>query len=468
MEKKVKKYIIEQKLIVAGDRVLIGVSGGADSLALLFFLDKYAKEFELSIGVGHLHHNMRGLAADEDEAFVRGFCEKRGIPFYSRKRSIFEIAAKERISVEEAGRNERYDFLWKIVREEGYNRLAMGHHIDDQAETMLMRLIRGTGIKGVSGIKSGNNKKLIRPFLCLEKSEILSYCQKYKLEYRNDATNLQRDYTRNKIRLDILPKICEINPKAAIHFNEFTKIAGEYEGFFEEYVDTIENLIIESKDCGVSLNIEAWLLEKPVVQKELLRRGIYKFKGSLKEIEYNHIIALFTLIKSSKTVWEFHLPNEMMALRKYERLFFVKRKKEEANSIGTRKLILDKTWIFPKMRLLIKTEIIRDAKKLSNPVIFPQILKNHSEKYFDYDKIQEELFLRNRQTGDYFYPVGVQGKKTIKKYFIDKKINRDLRENIPLIVSGSEVLWIIGYGINERLLAQTETQNILKVEVTLC
>ncbi|WP_242990238.1 tRNA lysidine(34) synthetase TilS [Acetobacterium bakii] len=300
MEKKVINYIRDQKLIVAGDYVLIGVSGGADSLALLYFLDKYKETFGIHVGVAHLHHGLRGDAADADENFVKNFCRKNEIPFFSRRRDIKQISAEEKISIEEAGRNERYDFFRKVAKEEKYNRIAMGHHINDQAETLLMRLIRGTGIKGVSGIKSSRDGLYIRPFLCLEKKEIVAYCNENSLAYRTDATNFQRDYTRNKIRLDIMPMILEINPRAEVHFNEFTAIALEYEAFFENYVDSIEKRILSTENTTVLLDRDQWLCEKPVVQKEILRRAILKFKGSLMEIEYNHITAFFSLLKSEK------------------------------------------------------------------------------------------------------------------------------------------------------------------------
>jgi len=251
MEKKVIQYIEEQGILEAGDHVLIGVSGGADSLALLYFLDKFANWFHIFIGVAHLHHGLRGPDADEDEAFVKKFCQDRKIPFFSRRRNIGVISQDEQISVEEAGRKERYAFFMAIAATHGYNRIAMGHHINDQAETMLMRLIRGTGVKGVSGIKASRDNLYIRPFLCLQKKEILNYCEINKLAFRTDATNLQRDYTRNKIRLDIMPMILEINPRAEVHFNEFCKIANEYEAFFEKYVDQIEDHILTKKENQV-------------------------------------------------------------------------------------------------------------------------------------------------------------------------------------------------------------------------
>ena len=463
MEKKVIQYIEEQGILEAGDHVLIGVSGGADSLALLYFLDKFANWFHIFIGVAHLHHGLRGPDADEDEAFVKKFCQDRKIPFFSRQRNIGVISQDEQISVEEAGRKERYAFFMAIAATHGYNRIAMGHHINDQAETMLMRLIRGTGVKGVSGIKASRDNLYIRPFLCLQKKEILNYCEINKLAFRTDATNLQRDYTRNKIRLDIMPMILEINPRAEVHFNEFCKIANEYEVFFEKYVDQIEDHILTKKENQVLLNRERWLNEEPVVQKEILRRSIFKFKGSLKEIEYNHITAFYSLLKSDKTTWEIHFPHEIQIIRRYDRVLVTEKQKSEGFFISPKRIIPNKTYLFSKEHLIVETKFVSQDEFRKKRCIFSKEIKNHSEKYFDYDKIKDILVLRSRRSGDYFYPSGMTGKKTIKKYYIDKKIDRDRRNEIPLLVIDHEVVWILGHAINQRFLADDDTKNIIRV-----
>ncbi|WP_286945674.1 tRNA lysidine(34) synthetase TilS [Acetobacterium sp. UBA5834] len=463
MEKKVIQYIEEQGILEAGDHVLIGVSGGADSLALLYFLDKYANQFEITLGVAHLHHGLRGAAADADEEFVKEFCRARNIPFFSRQRNIRQISQIEKISVEEAGRKERYGFFSVIAAEHGYNRIAMGHHINDQAETMLMRLIRGTGVKGVSGIKSSRDNLYIRPFLCLEKKEILEYCKTHKLAFRTDATNFQRDYTRNKIRLDIMPMVLEINPRAEVHFNEFTKIAYEYEAFFEKYVDLIEDRILGSEINRVVINRDVWLGEEPVVQKEILRRAIFRFKGSLKEIEYNHITAFYSLLKSDKTIWEIHFPHDIHVSRRYDRVMVSEKEVQLDVMITPKRILVNKTYLFAKEHLIVETKLVTPAEFKNKRCFFSKEVENHCEKYFDYDKIKGILVLRSRQSGDYFYPPGLLGKKSIKKYFIDKKIDRNRRNEIPLLVVDNEVLWILGYAINQRFLANDDTKKIIRV-----
>ncbi len=379
-----------------------------------------------------------------------------------------KISIEKKISIEEAGRNERYNFIEEVAKEYYFNRIAMAHHINDQAETLLMRLIRGTGIKGVSGIRASRDNLFIRPFLCLEKKEIINYCNQYQLEYRTDATNFQKDYTLNKIRLDIMPMINEMNPKAENHFSDFTKIALEYEEFLEDYIDEIQDEIYIKDGFKVYINRQNWLDEKSIVQKEILRRAIYEFKGTLKEIEYNHIIAFYNLLKSDKTVWNLHLPQNIQIVRRYAQIFITDQDGKKNQIRQSIEIIPNKTWVITSKQLIIDIRLM-NQKQFKDEIgnVFEEI-KNHSEKYFDYDKIKGVLCLRSRQEGDFFYPVGIFGKKTIKKYFIDKKIDRDVRNDIPLLADGSEILWIMGYGINKRFLADSNTKNILKVNVTLC
>jgi tRNA(Ile)-lysidine synthase len=196
MEKKVLHYIHENDLITAGDHVLIGVSGGADSLALLHFLDRFKKTLKIELGAAHLNHCLRGDAADHDQALVKDYCQTHKIPFFSARRDVKKMAAEQKISLEEAGRLARYTFFEKVCQDQGYNRIALGHHLDDQAETILMRLIRGTGIKGISGIRS--NQSVIRPFLSTSKQEILDYCEARGLIFCQDESNFSNVYTRNQ------------------------------------------------------------------------------------------------------------------------------------------------------------------------------------------------------------------------------------------------------------------------------
>lgn len=454
-------------MIIAGDRVLIGVSGGPDSLALLYFLDKFKEGLAIELGVAHLHHQLRGRQADADEAFVMEFCRERGIPFFSIKKDIATIAKKKKISIEEAGRHERHAFLNFLASEEGFDRIALGHHLNDQAETMLMRLIRGSGVKGLGGMKANRDSLLIRPFLFLGKKDLVAYCEKNKLAFRTDASNFAGDYTRNKIRLEIMPAIRTINPQADQHFFDFSQIASGYEEFLQAYVDQIEGQILYQEDGLVHFDRRNWLKEKAIVQSELLRRGIIQFKGSLKEIEYNHIMTLQNLLRSDKTSSEIHLPGGIKVVRRYNQVRIEDRITPAPLFYSPRLIIPNKTYIIAFFRLILEVEQLDQGYFEKNKKISLNH-KNDSEKYFDYDKIGGDLYLRTRARGDFFYPPGLAGKKTIKKFLIDRKVEREKRSLIPLLAVENEVLWVIGYGINERLLIDETSSKILRVKIRLC
>lgn len=460
MEEKLLQYISDNGLIMAGDRILIGVSGGADSLALLYFLKKYQGVLNVEIAAAHLNHEIRGKAAEEDHAFVKEFCIKQSVLLYDKSVDVIQLAKKNKISLEEAGREARYAFFKELQSSEAYNKLALGHHLDDQAETVLMRLIRGTGVKGVAGMLSETKgeSNIIRPLLCVDKKTVISYCQKNGLHYRTDNSNFETDVTRNKLRLEIIPMLREINPRVEEHLSEFAMLAHEYEQFLQNSIAELSTYMITKKSNRVYLNLEMWRLQVPLLQKELLRQMIFQFKGSLKEIEYNHILCVKEQLLSEKTVWELHLPHGMQAVRRYE-LFWIEEKKAVVPEIGCYELLPDKAYYFSKEGLWIKLTVISD-----DSIKKSKELKNHSEKYFDYGKIRGKLYLRNRRPGDYFNPVGIAGKKKIKDYFIDRKVEREKRNAIPLLAVGSEVIWILGYAINREYQVSSETKSILKVQ----
>ncbi|WP_195270668.1 tRNA lysidine(34) synthetase TilS [Eubacterium sp. 1001713B170207_170306_E7] len=461
MEEKLLQYISDNGLIMAGDRILIGVSGGADSLALLHFLKKHQAILKIQIAAAHLNHAIRGKAADEDLAFVKKFCFERSVLLYDRTVDVIHLAKKNKISLEEAGREARYAFFKELQSSKAYNKLALGHHLNDQAETVLMRLIRGTGIKGAAGMLSETKgeRSVIRPLLCVDKVSIISYCKENDLHYRTDDTNFETDVTRNKLRLEIIPALQSINPRVEDHLAEFALLAYEHEQLLQNSMAELSLKMITKKSNRVYLNLEMWRQQISLIQKELLREMILQLKGSLKEIEYNHILCVKQLLLSEKTVWDMHLPHGMQAVRRYD-LFWIEERKTPVNvEIGCYELLPDKVYYFAKEGLWIKTSMITDEgiKKSKE-------LKNHSEKYFDYGKIRRKLYLRNRRPGDFFKPVGIEGKKKIKDYFIDRKIEREKRDAIPMLAVGSEVVWILGYAINREYQPGPETQSVLKVQ----
>ncbi len=321
MELKVMEYILKNKMIGAGASVLVGVSGGADSLALLHFLHTHAHTLGCSLGVAHLNHDMRGETADADQAFVADFCARRKIPFYAKRMDVVALSKAQGVGVEVGGREARYHFFKEVMDREGYGLLATAHHGNDQAETLIMRLLRGTGIEGAAGIPPVEGVK-IRPLLCVSRGEIVAYCQSHDLAYRHDATNDDLHMTRNYLRHRIMPELVGINPSAVTHLSDFCAAAAAYQDFLDHYLDANQDRILGGSATEAALRLEPWLKEEALAQSAFLRRAILQGCGSLVDVEQKHIQGLLALMTENPGNWEYHLPHGGVVRRRYDRVLF--------------------------------------------------------------------------------------------------------------------------------------------------
>jgi len=460
MDQKIESYIDRFRLLKAGDSVLLGVSGGADSLALLYFLYQHQSQYAIRIGVAHLHHGLRGLDADQDAVFIKQFCQVRKIPFYFKYQDVQKNAQIEKKSFEEAGRKARYDFFKKIMQEKKYNKLAVAHHRDDQTETILMRLIRGTGMQGIQGMHPFDKKRqIIRPFLGVYKKDILAYCQKNHLAYRTDLTNFETDTTRNVLRLEVIPQIEKINSGAKEHIANFAELSTAYQDFFMEYVQQQITTVLESKGDRVYVKRDAFLKEKELVQQEMIRRAILHSAGSLVNIEKRHVLMVQDFIKKNKQNRSLDLPLGLKIKTQYGEIYFSREKEKFKLS----EVPLDKKGTYHLYEGYLEIEIsLLDKKELKNT----KKTKNHSEIFFDYGKIKNSLVTRSRQSGDYIYLSGMKGRKKLKNFFIDQKIPKDQRDQIPILADGNEIIWILGYAINKNYQVSDTTQQIIKIRMT--
>ncbi|MDO4289425.1 MAG: tRNA lysidine(34) synthetase TilS [Eubacterium sp.] len=459
MESQILKYISEKNLIQAGDRVLIGVSGGADSLALLYFLHSISQRLCISVAAAHLHHGLRGAAADGDAEFVKDFCLARDIPFYLKAADVSAQAQLGGRGLEEAGREARRAFFAELAAKHGFSKVALAHHQDDQAETVLMRLIRGTGVKGAGGmapLSTEGSMTIVRPFLCVGKADICAYCDARGLAYRTDATNFEAVATRNKLRLSVMPALEAINPGVKARLCDFSELARGYEDFLEAQVDQAAEALLHREGEGLWVEAAALLPLHPLLQRALLRRCILTIKGSLKEVAYNHIEKPLALLRSQKTVWEAEVPGGLRLRRSYDLLWIEKKRPGgKKRGFGDYPLPQEGRVYFAREGLLLEMRVflINNLKEL----------KNSDEKYFDCGKIKGRLHLRGRKTGDYFYAKGMQGRKKLKDFFIDTKTDREIRDSLPLLACGSEILWSPGRLYNAAYTPDDTTRKILAV-----
>ncbi len=446
MVERVAAFIREKHLLSEGDRVVAGVSGGADSVCLFHVLVSLRQKMGLTLHAVHVHHGIRGGEADRDAAFVERLAAEWDVPCVVVREDVPARAAEMGLSEEEAGRLLRYAAFRKEAERMGGAKIAVGHHKEDQAETILHNLFRGSALKGLSGM-SAVSGDVIRPLLCVGKSEILSYIKEHGLTYCEDSTNACGDYTRNRIRR-LLPEICrEVNAGAVEHILAAGEKIAQADAWFEEEAERIwaARGVAESGRCGIEARAVAELPE--ILAGYLILRMIRLRTGSVKDITSAHVEAV-RLLAGMETGKRVCLPYGLEAVREYRMLWL----KDREIPAGTAEAAAPGG---PCAGRLSFSRFPREKNQ--------KIPENRYTKWLDYDKIKGTLSLRTRQPGDYITLKG-GGRKSLKSFFIDEKIPRGLRDRIPVLAEENHVLWIVGYRISEYYKITETTKEILQAQ----
>ena len=296
MLKKVEEYVIENKLIKAKDKILVALSGGPDSVCLLHILYKLKEVLDIEIGAIHINHLLRGEESEGDERYIKDLCDKLGIKYYVKRIDIEYIANSTGVSLEVAGRNERYKAFEEIRNEYNYNKVAVAHNANDQAETVLMRMMRGTGLEGLTGIKAKRKDGIIRPILCLNRYEIEKYCEDNELKPRIDASNYERVYSRNKVRLDILPYMKENFNKDIIEtLNRMVLLLQKDNEFIEEYSKKCYDIYCSKKNDAIIIRKEIFKDELEAINTRVVKMAFKKVSKSDQNFEMKHIYKIIEL-----------------------------------------------------------------------------------------------------------------------------------------------------------------------------
>lgn len=453
----VRKAIKKHELIDSRDKVVIGVSGGHDSMTLLYVLLSLREELGFSIIVAHINHGVRGAESDGDEEYVREISEQLGIPFYSKKADMDGYAKVHKLTSEEAGREIRYDFFREVIDMENATKIAVAHNKNDQAETLLMRFMRGTGIDGLRGMdyKSGN---IIRPLLDIDRSDIEAYCEEYNIEPRIDKTNKMTIYGRNKVRLELIPYIEEsFNSGIVNTLFRTAEIMKTDSEFLSQYAKSaFEESILKNNKEKISLDIEKLKNLHQAILNRVLRQAIEQINMNLKGIEKKHIEDIVDLIENDKTGVSLNLSNDIRVEVSYNTLLVEKGKKGSAVS-------------YDYSLNVGETIEIRELNSVLVAEVYPiddidMDLNNSLVKYFDYDNIKSRIYVRNRRNGDKFIPIGMTGHKKLKDFFMDQKIPKEERELTPIVLDGEEILWVVGLRISEKYKVSDKTKNVLVLE----
>lgn len=459
LEEKVLNTICKYNMIDKGDNIVLGLSGGHDSIVLLHMLLYAQKKLSFNLILAHVNHGVRGEDALRDEMFVRHLSKRLDLQYFSTKVDMIGVAKEKNISEEEAGRELRYDFFRSIIKKLGKGKIAVAHNRKDQAETLIMRIMRGTGIDGLKGMdfKIGD---IIRPILDIDRWEIEKYIEDNNIETVLDRTNLETIYTRNKVRLELIPYIEKnFNPNiidTLFRLSENAKLDSE---FLEKYTnDRYESSLKRRTDKSKVFDYNIFKDEELSIKKRIIRKSIENLNNSLQGIEHIHISSVIELFSRKETGKMINLPNDIVARISYDDLIIEKNKENESNSFDSL-----------ENNLIIGENILKEHNVELTLEVFNKkniVLEKQSKnvKYFDYDKIIDGIFIRKRKPGDRFVPFGMKGSKKLKDYFIDEKVPRQLREKIPLLVDGKNIIWVIGYRTNEIYKVDENTKTILKIK----
>jgi len=452
----VRKTIDKYEMLQPGERVVVAVSGGADSIALLHALWEIRRDFGLHIIVAHLDHGLRPEAAKE-KSFVRKAAAELGIPFISRKADVRQWQKEQRLTVQEAAREARYAFLQDAAKARQAMKIALGHTADDQAESIIMRLLRGSGTRGLSGIPPVRGGIFIRPLIEVWREEVESFLQDRKVAYLTDPSNQSLHFLRNRVRHELLPILQRYNPRFRQTLVQMAELFRAEENFWQKIIEERFPTLVRSrkKDC-FTLDIPLLAAQPLPLRLRSLRYAIEKLLGNLRRVGLPHILLIESLLQNPEPNNSLPLPQGLCVAKAYQALILAK----------SREQILPFEHVVPGPGYVEIPEIGRAMRfevETRNPgVRFENV---SAVALLDYDTIRFPLTLRSARPGDRFQPLGLEGEKKVKDLFIDCKIPAVQRKRIPLLFKEDQLLWVVGVRIDHRVRLKPKTQTVLRVEL---
>jgi len=453
LSEKVYGYIKEKNLIRENDRILVAFSGGTDSLALLMVLHELKERLKIEIGACHMNHMLRGAEADEDENFTQEFCRKLDVPFYSMKADVMAYAIEKKLSLEAAGRALRYAFFKEIMVNLKYDRCATAHHLDDQVETVLMNLMRGSGLNGLTGM-SPLREEFVKPLLFLKKEELSSYLKDRNLEPREDDSNRESVFRRNRVRNELIPYIRKnFNPDFPETIFRMAELLSTDSDFLEETVEEKAKscLFIESKE-RIIIRKEAFRLHQ-AIHTRLIQKAILHVKGNLSDIEEIHISDII-LLHEKETGKVIDIKDAITARNDYGQIIIERKKTaEREETMLHEELTIPGTYVVEGKTITFRY-VGRD-----------EIIKDKRLRFFNGDIIEEKIIVRHRDEGDRMRPFGMNGYRKLKNILIDKKISREDRDRLLVFQNRNEIFYIGSMIISDDYKVKESTQKILEVGI---
>lgn len=462
MKKKVIEFIKENSMIQSGDKVLVALSGGPDSVCLLHILSELRDLLHIEVYAAHVNHCLRGESALGDETYVKELCKKLNIKCFVKRVDINKISKERNISTEMAGREERYNFFEELKKEYSLDKIAIAHNANDQAETLIMRALRGTGIEGLVGIRPVRDRIFIRPILVLKRNEIEQYCEVNNLNPRIDETNLEEIYSRNKIRLKAIPFIQKnFNPDIVTTLNRLAYSCSKDVEFIQEEVEKRYTKLCSKEGRSIIIDEKAFD-EKEAVLTRIIKKALVEVSTKFNNFELKHIYDIISL-KERGTGKKINITNGVIAINEYGKIKITLAEEVKAKERKVLNLSSIKKEFDEKNKVIIEDEvlgnyelIVEDFKKGE------KFSKDRFIKSFDYDKISS-IDIRFRQNGDKIVPLGMKSSKKLKDIFINNKVPKEERDFIPLVLFNNEIAWIVGSNVSETFKVTNKTKKVIKI-----
>ncbi len=456
IEKLVLSTIREHEMISRGDRVVVAVSGGPDSVCLLEILFRLREFLEVSLIVAHLDHGLRPGEDERETEFVETLARRLGLPCACGKAA--QLRNAHGTSLEERARKIRYRFLERVVEEHHAQRVALGHNMNDQAETVFMNILRGTGPAGLSGIPPIRENRYIRPLIHTTREGVLVYLREKGLHYMMDSSNLEKKYLRNRIRLELMPGLLTYQPRLIERLHDLAFLSREENRYMEQESEKcLQKMIIRSSGQAFDMSLDAFIGLPSPLRYRVIRGAIKRAKGNLKRVNLGHIRAIMELVKNRKPQAGINLPDHVVVKKIYDKLRFSSAEPmctadfsysiEAAGSVYLEELNMTITC----------EEISRD--------VFMRHPRSDWNCFLDLEALRWPLMVRNFRAGDRFMPLGLGGFKKLKEVFIDKKIPHEERRRIPILESGGDIVWVCGFRIDHRYRVRGDTGRILGCKI---
>lgn len=453
---KVLSTINKHNLIQKGDKIVLGLSGGPDSVCLLHVLNRLKKDFNIEIYAAHLNHQIRGIEAQKDALYVSKLCEDMGIIFFVKSINVPKYCENEGLSLEEGARKLRYEMFYEIKDKIKANKIAIGHNLNDQAETVMMRIMRGTGLKGLKGIDYIRDNCIIRPILDVERNEIEEYCEAYNLNPRIDKTNLENIYTRNKIRLDLLPYMKDnFNSNVIESIVRMSNSLKSDNDYIEKEAEAKFREVSNIKEKGfVEINLDDFVCLHDAIKVRVLRNSIKHILGDTNFVDQRHIEDIMSLEDNSKVNKMLTLPRNIFVYRKKDSIILtneeiVNEEIEFYYNVPSNGFIKIK-----ELKQIIETQVMSIDR-------YKSMKLDNSSKGFDFNKVKGGIVIRSRRQGDKIKLA--MGSKKVKDLFIDLKIPREERCKIPIITDSEGIICVGDYKISENYKIDANTKEVLKI-----